>query len=86
MRVVLLEPAVDVEEVELLAPQHAGQRLAVDPALVLVQGGRRDPVVELVGLGEAAAKVASNPRPKASSASAAVERRRMTPPAGTSST
>ena len=34
VHVVLLEPAVEIEEVELLAPQHPGQRLAHDHRLV----------------------------------------------------
>ena len=38
VRVVLLEPAVDVEVVVLLGPEHAGERLAHDARLV---GGRR---------------------------------------------
>ena len=52
MAVVLAQPALEIEIVELLAPQHAGQRLAVDEALVLGQRGRRDPLVEVVGLGD----------------------------------
>ena len=37
MRLVLLEPGVDVEEVVLLRPEHPGERLAVDAPLVLGQ-------------------------------------------------
>ena len=50
MRLVLLQPAVQVEVVVLLRPQHPRERLAVDPALVLAQRAGRDPVVELVGV------------------------------------
>ena len=49
----LLEPGVHVEEVVLLRPEHARQRLPVDPSLVLAQRGGGDPLVELVGVGEA---------------------------------
>ena len=48
MALVLAQPPLEVEVVELLAPQHARQRLAVHPALVLGQRLRRDPLVELV--------------------------------------
>ncbi len=50
MCVVLLQPPVQVEVVELLRPEHAGERLAVYAALVLAERARRDPVVELVGI------------------------------------
>ena len=53
MRVVLLQPAVDVEVVELLRPEHAGEGLPVDAAFVLAERRRRNPIVELVGIGEA---------------------------------
>ena len=54
MTLVLLEPSIHIEVVVLLAPQHARQRLAVHPALVLAQRLRRDPLVELVGVGDPA--------------------------------
>ena len=44
----LLKPLIDVEVVVLFAPQHSGQRLAMHPALILVELGRRDPLVEFV--------------------------------------
>jgi hypothetical protein len=53
MGLVLLEPAVEVEVVVLLRPQHPGEGLAVDAALVFAQRAGRDPVVELVGVGHA---------------------------------
>ena len=53
VRVVLAEPPVDVEEVELLRPEHSRERLPVDPALVLAQRAGGDLVVEIVGVGEA---------------------------------
>ena len=53
MTAVLAQPVLQVEEVELLGPEHARQRLAVNPALILAQRLRGDPVVELVGLGDA---------------------------------
>ena len=34
---VLAQPPLEVEVVELLAPQHAGERLAVHPPLVFVR-------------------------------------------------
>src|SRR6266699_6909276 len=54
MTLVLLKPSIDIEVVVLLAPQHAGQRLTVPPALVFVQRLRRNPIVEFVGVGDAA--------------------------------
>ena len=54
MAAVLAQPALEVEVVVLLAPQHAGQRLAVDATLILGERPRRDPLVELVGVGDAA--------------------------------
>ena len=50
MRVVLLQPPVQVEVVVLLRPEHAREGLAVDPALVLAERAGRDPVVELLGV------------------------------------
>ena len=38
---VLREPLVDIEEVVLLAPQHAGERLPHDVRGVVADGGRR---------------------------------------------
>jgi hypothetical protein len=46
----LTQPAVDVEVVALLRPQHAGQCLAHDRLGIVAQRGRRDRVVELVPL------------------------------------
>ena len=37
VRLVLLQPPVEVEVVVLLRPEHTGERLAVDPALILVE-------------------------------------------------
>ena len=54
MALVLAQPALQVEVVELLAPQHSGQRLAVHAALIFVQRLGRNPRVELVGVGDAA--------------------------------
>ena len=54
MTLVLAQPLLQVEVVELLAPQHARQRLAVHPALILVQRVGRNPLVEFVGVGDAA--------------------------------
>ena len=50
MAVVLHQPPLEVVEVELLAPQHARNGLAVHPSLVVAQRLRRDPLEELVGL------------------------------------
>ena len=52
MRLVLLEPRVQIEQVVLLRPEHPGERLPVDAPFVLGQRARRDPVVELVGVGQ----------------------------------
>ncbi len=52
MRLVLLQPAVEVEVVVLLRPEHPRERLAVDPPLVLAERAGRDPLVELVGVEE----------------------------------
>ena len=51
--IVLLEPGVHVEQVVLLGPEHPREGLPVDPSLVLAQRGGGDPLVELVGVGEA---------------------------------
>ena len=51
--VVLVEPAIEIEDVELLPPQHPGQRLAHDHRLVGRRRRRRDRRVELVGVGDA---------------------------------
>src|SRR5213594_4372609 len=51
---VLLKPSIYVEVVVLLAPQHSRQRLAVHPAFIFVQRLRRDPIVELVSVGDPA--------------------------------
>ena len=52
--VMLLEPVVDVEEVELLGPQHAGQRLAHHVGRIATHRRRRDRLVELIGLAQPA--------------------------------
>src|SRR3989441_9259534 len=49
---VLLKPSIYVEVVVLLAPQHSRQRLAVHPPFIFVQRGRRNPIVELVSVGD----------------------------------
>src|SRR6516165_11723851 len=53
MRLVLLEPAVQVEIVVLLAPKHSRKRLAINATFILVQRMRSDPVIELVGVRKA---------------------------------
>ena len=47
--VVLVQPVVAVEEEELLAPEHAGQRLAHHIGRVFTHRWRRDRLVELIG-------------------------------------
>ena len=47
--VVLIQPVVAVEEEELLAPEHAGQRLAHHVGRVGTHRWRRDRLVKLVG-------------------------------------
>ena len=54
MTLVLLKPSIQIEVVVLLAPQHARQRLAVHPPFILVQRRRRNPIVELVSVGDPA--------------------------------
>ena len=54
MTLVLLQPLIQIEVVELLAPEHARQRLAVHPPLIFTQRSRRDPFVEFVGVGDPA--------------------------------
>ena len=54
MTLVLAQPLLQVEVVELLAPQHSRQRLAMHPTLIFVQRAGRDPLVEFVGVGDAA--------------------------------
>ncbi len=85
MALVLLKPPIQIEVVELLAPEHARQRLAVHAPLVLVQRLRGNPGVEFVRVGDSALddvlEVAEGLVPRA-----AARRRRMVllPPAGTS--
>ena len=50
MSIVFLQPQIDVEVVELLAPEHPGQRLAHDGGGVGADPRRREGGVELVGL------------------------------------
>ena len=47
----LLQPARYVVVVVLLAPQHPSQSLAEDATAVLVEMGRREGLVEGIGLG-----------------------------------
>ena len=54
MALVLSQPLLQVEIVELLAPEQSSQRLPVHPAFVFVQRVGRNPVVEFVGVGDAA--------------------------------
>jgi len=53
--IVTVEPDADVEEVELFAPEHAGECLALDELLVGAGPGRVDRGVEFVGFGPALA-------------------------------
>jgi hypothetical protein len=46
---VRVEPSVKVEEVILLRPQHARQRLSLDATLVVGQRFGADSVIELIG-------------------------------------
>src|SRR5215210_508269 len=45
------QPFADIVAVELLRPKHTGECLALDRALVLIQGWRLERGVECVGLG-----------------------------------
>src|SRR6195256_4306694 len=51
-----LQPAVEVEIVVLLAPQHSRQGLAVHATFILAQRRWGDPLVEFVGIGQASSK------------------------------
>ena len=44
----LIKPAVEIEVVVLLAPQHSSECLPVNAALVFIQRGWSDPVIELI--------------------------------------
>jgi len=50
LRRIALQPVVDVEVIELLRPQQAGERLALDQPRIAVEPRVVDLVVELVGL------------------------------------
>ena len=50
--VVFVEPVVAVEVEELLAPEHAGDRLAHHVGRILTHRWRRDRLVELIGFTE----------------------------------
>src|SRR5271155_5605716 len=52
MRIVLVEPFIEIEIVILLGPQHSGERLPVNAALVFAQAGWSDALVKLVRIGE----------------------------------
>ena len=54
MALVLSQPLLQVEIVELLAPEQSSQRLPVHPAFVFVQRVGRNPIVEFVSVGDAA--------------------------------
>src|ERR1700731_3027479 len=49
VRVVAFEPAGDVEEIDLLAPEHAGDGLSLDPLFVIAGLRRMNGGVEVVG-------------------------------------
>ena len=53
---VLAEPSIDVKAVELLAPQHARERLTHDETLIVCHARRRDRRVERIGLSDARGK------------------------------
>ena len=83
---VLLKPAIHIEVVGLLGPQHAGERLAVHAALIFVQRGRRNPFVEFVRIGDPVLKIAVEAAECLRDRPAAIRRRTVwLPPAGTSS-
>src|SRR5437660_1427592 len=56
MSCVLFQPAVQVEVVVLLAPQHTGQGLAVYATFILAQRARSNSVIEFVGIGKASSE------------------------------
>ena len=66
VHVVLVEPTIEIEDVELLSPQHPGQGLAHDHRLVGRGRGRRDRRVELVGIGDARSRTRGRPRRRSS--------------------
>ncbi len=50
IRIVLIQPVVAVKEKELLAPHHAGQRLAHDVRFIGTHRRWRDGLVKFIGL------------------------------------
>ena len=53
LRIVSVQPHIDIEQVALLAPQHPRERLALDVLLFLRRIRRMNRCVELIGLGAA---------------------------------
>ena len=52
MAVVLAQPALEVEVVKLLAPEHSAESLPVYPPLIFGQGRRRNARVEFIRFGD----------------------------------
>ena len=78
---VAVEPGGDVVVVELLAPQHPGERLAHHQRLVRGRGVGRQVGVELVGFGAAGGgHVVRSPARRLGRAAAAAPRSRRRPP------
>ena len=87
MALVLAQPFLQVEVVELLAPQHSRQRLAVHPALIFAQRLRRDPLVEFVRISDPALEYLLEALEGVVRRAAASRKRTVwLPPPGTSST
>src|SRR6185295_14395416 len=53
---IAFEPSIDLVMVELFIPKQAGERLALDPARILRESGRREPGIKLICLLEARSK------------------------------
>ena len=83
----LIQPAIEVEIVVLLGPQHACKRLAMHALLVFAQRFGSDAFVKLVGVGKSASEDLVEIG-KRVGCRLAPKRRRTTlePPAGTSRT
>jgi len=52
MAIVFDQPLLQVEVIELLAPEYSCQSLAMYPALIFIQGLGSDPVIKFISLGD----------------------------------
>ena len=57
-----VQPLVDIEQVDLLGPEHSRERLTLHQPLIVARRRRMDRRVELVGLGRSCRCTASTTR------------------------